>query len=275
LQVIRRASREPPPTLVSAVELSDGRRLCYSAGGPARGYPVVYLHGAIGSPRWRTPALDAVIEALGIRFVVVHRPGFAGSDVHPGRRVASHAADVSELADALGWGRFSVLGVSAGAPYALACAWAMGGRVARTAAVSPFPPPAVAAPRGRLRLRYSVPLAVFDAPGIGPPLAGAVLTAMRLRRATPPRSMVEDYLVCCRDWGFCPEAIRAPVTFWHAHHDRLVPLVHTRALAAAVPAATLEVTPRGGHFFLRRLIAEVVGSLVQVPGYAERGTAAA
>jgi pimeloyl-ACP methyl ester carboxylesterase len=273
--VIPRASVEPPPTLVAAVELRDGRRLTYSAAGPARGHPIVYLHGAIGSPRWRTPALDAVIAALGIRFVVVNRPGFGGSDPHPDRTVASHAADVRDLADTLGWARFSLLGVSAGAPYALGCAWAMGPRVAHTAAVSCLPPPAIAAPHGRLRARYQAPLAAFGAPGTGPLLARATLRAAGLDGAASSRSMVEDYLVCCRDWGFSPQAIRSPVTFWHARHDRLVPVADTRALAATVPSATLELSPRGGHFFLRRWIAEIVGSLAVPLGRAEPGRAAA
>jgi pimeloyl-ACP methyl ester carboxylesterase len=261
LQVIRGASLEPTPTLVAAAELRDGRRLAYAAAGPARGYPIVYLHGAIGSPRWRTPALDAVIEELAIRFVVVNRPGFAGSDPHPGRTVASHAADIGELADALGWGRFSVLGVSAGAPYALACAAALGGRVARTAAVSPVPPPAIVAPRGRLRLRYRAPLAAFGAPWVGAAAARATLAATGLASASSPAAMVEDYLVCCRDWGFSTEAIRTPVSVWHASRDRLVPVAHARALATTISSATLELIPRGGHFFLRDWITEIVGSL--------------
>jgi pimeloyl-ACP methyl ester carboxylesterase len=246
---------------MAAVELRDGRRLTYEAAGPARGYPVVYLHGAIGSPRWRTPALDDVIESLGVRFVVVNRPGFAGSDPHPGRTVAGHAADVAELADTFGWSRFSVLGVSAGAPYALACSWALAGRVARAAAVSCLPPPVVCSPRGRLRARYRAPLVAFGSPRAGSALAAATLRAAGLRGATSPPSMVEDYLVCCRAWEFEPEAIRAPVGFWHARRDRLVPVADVRSLAAAVPGATLELVPRGGHFFLRRWIAEIIGSL--------------
>jgi pimeloyl-ACP methyl ester carboxylesterase len=263
LQVIRDASLVPSPTLAATLELGDGRRLAYAAAGPARGYPIVYLHGAMGSPRWRTPALDAAIAGAGVRFVVLNRPGFGGSDEQVGRTVASHAEDVRELADALGWTRFSVLGVSAGAPYALACAWAMAERVAHTAAVCCLPPPPILAPRGRLRGRYLVPLAAFGAPWIGTALAGVALRAAGMQSATPPRAMVEDYLVCCREWGFPPADIRTAVTFWHARHDRLVPLAHARAFAATVPSAAIELTPRGGHFFLRTWIAEIVASLVE------------
>jgi pimeloyl-ACP methyl ester carboxylesterase len=73
---------------------------------------VVYLHGAIGSPRWRTPHLDALIARLGIRYVVVDRPGFGGSDPSPGRTVAAFARDVEDLVDALAFERFSVVGGS-------------------------------------------------------------------------------------------------------------------------------------------------------------------
>ena len=138
-------------TELAAVRLRDGRRLTYRAIGDSAGFPVVYLHGAIGSPRWRSPALDAAVDSLGIRYVAVNRPGFSGSDPCPDRTVADHAADVEELADALGWQRFSVIGVSAGAPFALACAWRLPGRVVAAAAASPLTP----APS----LRYRVPAA--------------------------------------------------------------------------------------------------------------------
>jgi pimeloyl-ACP methyl ester carboxylesterase len=69
--------------------------------------------------------LDAAVASLGIQYLVVDRPGFGGSDPHPGRTVTDFADDVEQLADALGLDRFAVVGVSAGAPYAPACAWAM------------------------------------------------------------------------------------------------------------------------------------------------------
>jgi pimeloyl-ACP methyl ester carboxylesterase len=242
--------------------------MAYSAVGSGRGYPVVYLHGAIGSPRWRTPALDAAIEALGLRYVLPERPGFGGSDPDPGRTVAGYADDIEQLADALGWRRFAVVGVSAGAPYALACGWAMPERVGAVAAVSTLPPPR-AGRSGRFRLRYRVPQIVFGTPALGRVLASASLAAMRLRRLTPPRAMVEDYDVCCRPWGFEPEEIPGPVTLWHARRDRLVPASHALRLASALPAGAPAVEPRGGHFFFRSRVREILAGLVE-PEAAER-----
>jgi pimeloyl-ACP methyl ester carboxylesterase len=247
--------------LESTIALRCGRRLSYFATGPVDGFPVAYLHGALGSPRWRTPALEAVLDALRIRYVVVNRPGFCSSDDEPDRTVGGFARDLEEVADALGWDRFSVVGVSAGAPYALACAAVMPERLVATAAVSPFAPPGFAAPGRGVPVRYRTPLA-FTLPGLGPALAAAALRASGLRRETPVGAMIADYLACCRPWGFEPAAVDGPVRIWHARHDRLVPLPHVLRLTAALPHGRLEVEPRGGHFFFQRRVTDILGSVV-------------
>jgi pimeloyl-ACP methyl ester carboxylesterase len=241
------------------VRLPDGRSMTFSVVGPDDGFPVVYCHGAIGSPRWRTPDLDSVIERLAIRYLVVNRPGFAGSDPSPGRTVIEFARDIGDLMNILGHRRFSVVGVSAGAPYALACGSALADRLVALAAVSPLGPPHGA---GASRaLRYHVPLVPFGSGRLGPALAGVCLRALGLDGDTPTAAMIDDYLVCRRHWGFEPADMRIPVTLWHGGADRLVPLAHARALAAAIPDCTARVAP-GGHFFYSRSLAEIIGSLV-------------
>jgi pimeloyl-ACP methyl ester carboxylesterase len=47
------------------------------------------------------------------------RPSYGTSTAHPGRDMASAAADVAAIADALGIGRFAVMGHSGGGPHAL------------------------------------------------------------------------------------------------------------------------------------------------------------
>src|SRR5262245_6318972 len=108
----------PLLTAKDAVELRDGRRLSYSAIGPYDGVPVLYLHVAIGSPPLRARGLERAIAESRIRYLMVDRPGFGGSDPLPGRRVSDLARDIEDLANALRLERFSILGVSAGAPYA-------------------------------------------------------------------------------------------------------------------------------------------------------------
>jgi pimeloyl-ACP methyl ester carboxylesterase len=246
---------------LGAVRLSDGRSVTFISAGPADGFPVVYCHGAIGSPRWRTPGLDEVIGRFGIRYLVVNRPGFGGSDPSPGRSVVDFACDLGEVMSALGYRRFSIVGVSAGGPYALACGWALAERIVALAAVSPLGP--VSGRRAREDFRYRLPLVPFGPPH-GHAVAHVCLRAARMHRQTPARAMVEDYRVCRRYWGFEPADVRVPVTLWHGRADRLVPLSHTLELAAAVPNSTALVDQCGGHFFYSRRLADIVGTLVPV-----------
>jgi pimeloyl-ACP methyl ester carboxylesterase len=252
------------PTLsigpAGVVRLPDGRSVTFSSAGPEDGFPIVYCHGAIGSPRWRTPDLDRLIERLSIRYLMVNRPGFAGSDPSPGRTVVDFARDLGDVMSILGHRRFSVVGVSAGAPYALACGSALAERLVGLAAVSPLVPShGQGACRG---LRYRVPLVPFGQGRVGPALARVCLSALGLHGETPTAAMIDDYLVCRRHWGFDPADMPVPVTVWHGAADRLVPLAHARALAAAIPGCTARVAPGGGHFFYSRSLTEIVASLL-------------
>jgi pimeloyl-ACP methyl ester carboxylesterase len=220
---------------------------------------VVYLHGAIGSPRWRTHGIDEVISHYGIRYLVVNRPGFGGSDPSPGRSVVDFASDLGEVMSALGHRRFSVVGVSAGGPYALACGWVLAERIVALAAVSPLSP--ATGRRVRADVRYWLPLVPFGTPH-GHAIAHVCLRAARLHRQTPARAMVEDYRVCRRRWGFSLGDVRVPVTLWHGRVDRLVPLSHTLELAAAIPNSTALVDHDGGHFFYSSRLGDIVRTLL-------------
>ena len=80
-----------------------------SPGAPRSAVALFWLHGSpnIGSP---PEPLFAATEANGLRWVSYDRPGYGGSGPHDRRIVASAAADVAAIADALGIGRFAVLG---------------------------------------------------------------------------------------------------------------------------------------------------------------------
>lgn len=259
--------------LAHSVHVGDGRRLIVSAAGPEHGFPVVYCHGAIGSPRWQVPHLAPVLERLRVRYLVVNRPGFGGSDPSPGRNVGAFAEDLGEVMGQLGHERFSIVGVSAGAPYALACGWALPERVVGLAAVSPLGP--AIGLGAAASIRYQVPLAAFGSAWLGPALASLCLRALRLRRQTSPEAMIDDYLACRGEWGFDPGSLRVPVTIWHGRADRLVPLRDALALAAAIPGSTTRVDPRGGHFFYSRRLSEILTSLLPAPSIREQPEPAA
>jgi pimeloyl-ACP methyl ester carboxylesterase len=108
------------PVRDSSIRLSDGRTLAYAEWGDLLGRPVFLFHGMPGS-RLFFPDPQVATEG-GVRAITVDRPGMGGSDPQPGHVVADWAADVAELAGALGLDRFGVVGWSAGTPYVFACA---------------------------------------------------------------------------------------------------------------------------------------------------------
>ena len=122
-----------------SVVTSGGRTVAFLDGGDASGYPVIGLHGTPGCRLSRWPD-DALYARAGVRYITTDRAGYGRSSRHRGRSVADEAADVRAVADALGLGRFSIVGGSGGGPHALACAALLGDRLDRVACQSSLAP---------------------------------------------------------------------------------------------------------------------------------------
>ena len=106
----------------SVLRLRSGRALAYREWGDPDGSPVVFVHGSPGSSIWSPDPHQDATRACRVRLITVDRPGFGGSDVLLGLTLGRWVDDVAELADGLGLGRFGVVGISAGGPWAAACA---------------------------------------------------------------------------------------------------------------------------------------------------------
>lgn len=227
------------------VRLHDGRLAGYAAWGPRDGRPVVYLHGLLGSPLRGRAEIETLLWELGLRWIALQRPGFGRSSPAGPRTVAAFAHDVEQAADALGLGRFGVVGVSAGSPYALACAALLRDRVAGLALVGALAPPDVAA------LRHEGAL--------GQRAACRALARSRL----PGRggAAAEDLRTIAAPWGFAVADAACPVRLWHGTADTTVGLAHARWLAAALPDARTTLCAGEGHFLLRARLAQVLAGL--------------
>jgi pimeloyl-ACP methyl ester carboxylesterase len=281
------------------LRLADGRRLSYRLTGPADGIPVVYCHGAIGTPVCRSVDLEATTSELGVRHIAVSRPGIGGSDPSRGRTLLEFADDVNELIDALAIERFAVAGVSAGGPYALALARRLPERVIRVAVCSSLSPLCVPhrAPGMPRRIRLAL-MVLARAPRVcaaagdlalpvirrHPELLARVIEAHaaagerhRLRQPEERfaaatsfldaseagvRGMVEDYLVYSHPWGFSPSEVRSEVQLWHGIDDPLVPIEHALQLAITIPSCRVFFAPDEGHHFFRRRLRAILALLV-------------
>jgi pimeloyl-ACP methyl ester carboxylesterase len=254
--------------------LRDGRTLhVYDTGaGESDGRLAVFWHH--GTPNIGAPPapLFPAAARLRIRWVSYDRPGYGGSTPRPGRDVASAAADVSSIADALGIDRFAVMGHSGGGPHALACGALRPERVlgvVSIAGLAPFGAEGLdwfagmadsgvaslrAAAEGRAaKERYEASGAEYDPEftaadrstfsGAWSWLADVIGPAVE----AGPGGLIDDDLAYVAPWGFDPEQVIAPVLFLHGGRDRVVPSSHSQWLASRCPAAELRLSPDDGH----------------------------
>lgn len=257
----------------SDLTLDDGRTLhVYDTGDDTRDRLAVFWHHGtpnIGSPP--RPLFEAA-DRLGVRWVGYDRPGYGGSTPRPGRDVASAAADVAGIADALGIDRYAVLGVSGGAPHALASAALSPDRVLRVVAMSgPAPycadgldwfagmaPASEAAKRAAAKGREAREAFAAAGEDLGSAFTpeddamfsgewGWLLDVVRPAVANGPAAQIDDDLAYVAPWGFQPEDVAAPVLLVHGDRDRVVPFAHAEWLARHLPDAELWRRRGDGH----------------------------
>jgi pimeloyl-ACP methyl ester carboxylesterase len=253
------------------IQAAQGRALrVHEAGDPA-GPAIVVHHGTPADGHLFGPWIEDA-TARGARLIGYDRPGYGGSTPHPGRDVASAAADVASVADALGIEQFAVMGHSGGAAHALACAALLPQRVLAAVCVSGLAPYHAqglewfagmaaagaaqlrAAARGRAALEEHLAVAEFDpelfTPADHAALAGAwswLLVVVEQAMEGGLGGMVDDDLAGVAPWGFDPGQVRPPVLYVHGGQDRMVPSSHGEWLARRTPGAELWLRPDDGH----------------------------
>ena len=126
------------------IRLKDGRKLGYASFGDQAGKPIVYCSGGIGTRLQVQPTPNNRIPP-GIRLIGVDRPGLGLSDFLPNRKILDWPEDIVQLVDYLRIEFFSVMGVSSGGPYALACAYKIPQRIKKCGLVSSSTPPELGA----------------------------------------------------------------------------------------------------------------------------------
>ena len=269
------------------VRLADGRLLGFGEYGTRGGKPVLLFHGSPGGRQFDTgpPAVDA-----GAWVFVLERPGVGLSDPKPGRRLLDWPADVVAFADAFKIERFSVVGFSAGGPYALACGYALPERVAKVGLVCgyvAFPedpgldhlgPPWAADRLVRYRaepeqVRQEIeeendqdarqwaadPDGLFRS--FFGPLAETMPSFWLAMMSSTFGSVrdIDDDLILLQPMGFPVEEVSVPVAAWYGDQDPL--LLPARELVRRRPATKLTVYPGEGHMIDPRHRSEYFSAL--------------
>lgn len=271
---------------VAALTLRDGRNLTYATYGDPSGMPIFLFHGSPGS-RLDRPPDQSILTTLGARLIVPDRPGYGRSTFRKGQ-LLDWPGDVAQLADALGFVRFAVVGISGGGPFALACAHQLLGRVTSVTLVAGIAPPeapdywqgmdafdtlelraAKYLPFSLLSWAYATQVHAFlrdpsayianlaehypqaDRAILGDPAIQAIFAesiAEAYRQGA--RAHVWDDKLFTHPWGFRLADIPTPVRIWQGDADVIVPQSHARYLASALPNSVATFLPGEGHLSL-------------------------
>lgn len=277
----------------AVLRLSDGRALGFAEYGDASAFPVLLFQG---TPTSRLPH-NPLASSVPARVVIPERPGFGGSDFSPRRTLLGWARDVRELVDHLGIERFSLVGVSGGAPHALACGVALAGRIHRLGVISGIGPlEAAEATRGMARQRKAGAWLARHAPSLLRPifwalrnparnperfverfsegfsagdralLADPAIRSLRARsyaEATRQgvRGFAYEVALLARPWGFSLAEVACDVLLWHGEEDASTPISMARHVAASLPRCRARYFPGEGHFVAARHWNEILAAL--------------
>lgn len=119
--------------------MRDGRRLEVTEYGDRAGHPAFFFHGLIGSHH-QASYISEEAARIGLRIIAPNRPGVGRSDFVERKSALESVADVVDVAKALQLAEFSLIGISGGAPYALAALSRLADRVSTVTLISGMGP---------------------------------------------------------------------------------------------------------------------------------------
>lgn len=279
-----------------SIRLPDGRVLSYAECGDVDGEPVLVFHGVPGSRRI-VHYISQMLPHTSYRFIAPDRPGYGGSDFQEGRTLLDWADDVDHLLKTLQLSRVSLMGISGGGPYALACAYKIPERIQSVAIVSglgPLEDKAALAHMNRLnrslfwmaqharRSLFLIGL-IFRALVLHWPQA--MLWGMHYKMGACDRpifadpsvkeffrddfaeavtqgvqGIAHDLYLLTKPWGFPLESIQIPIHLWHGESDRAVPPAMAKMLEDRLPQSKANYIPEAGHLWIFKNLEEVFPS---------------
>ena len=265
--------------------LYDGRRLLWHEYGDPDGQPVMVFHSLTGMhPDY------SIAASMQIRLIVPERPGSHGSDPLPGRHFLDWPDDVRQLADYLQIDQFSLVGYSAGTPYALACMERIPERIHRISLVGCMAPVCTEADLdGMIPLNHTAmrlahhspellaefmsvflndleqdPNSYFDCVSEHQPSADiAVLDDQYVKQHFLKslqdaarenfQLLCDEIILCASNWPLDLNRLnqyRGRVSIWHGVQDTLVPITMAQRIVRLLDDPTIHFIADDGNYLI-------------------------
>ncbi len=268
------------------LQLKDGRRLGFAEYGAPNGKPVLFFHGLTGN-RFDVVLVHQAALANDCRLISIDRPGVGISSIDKKRSILSWVDDIEALTDYLRIKKFSIIGHSGGAPFAVACTYKMSDQlngVAIVAGIGPVEIPEVLASlsKGKRFLNNAINTMpwiancmmkltsiMFKNPKLlkyglkqMPEVDVLALQSQESHEELAARMMEtfrqgiigasQDMQLILKPWGFNLTKIKLKclITIWQGGLDKQVPAEHAEIYARLLPNATLHFFKQEGHISL-------------------------
>lgn len=276
-------------------ELPDGREMAWRWWGEPDATPLLRIQGTPASRLYRNPD-SSVQRDLGVRYLMIDRPGYGGSTRKRGRGIADVADDLAAMVEAHGIHRIPAMGTSGGGPHVLALAARHPDLVSAATVVvggTPLEPDEVkqlvgvnadgyaAAEKGWQEL-YELLVAIRERLLGSEGMAGVLKDAPdsdRKLMANPDWERIErenlaetlkqgaegwadESFAMHGKWDFDPSQIKTSVTWWHGDDDKNAPLSAARRVVAQLRKVDLHVWHGEGHFASLTHDREIVSELL-------------
>ena len=277
--------------------LKSNRKLGFAEFGNSNGYPIIYCHGSQSSRLEMHYDVSFAFDN-NLRIITIDRPGHGLSDFNPQGSILSFGNDVKELTEHLKIDRFSAVGMSAGAPFALGLAYLFPTKVHQTAIISGFAP---YNENSKQHLSKEVKAMLKLAKSL-PFLLKVMLNVQSKQIKSKPKKALQNFLkimsepdqqilknelvmkvienmfkesfrngskgiayeiskILVQDWGFELKKIETPVAFWQGSKDNNVPHQWAALMKNEIPNATLNTISDKGHLLIFEYANEIFANL--------------
>ncbi len=272
------------------IRLSDGRILGYAEYGDSLGYPIFYFHGGQES-RLSSMNMDSTAKKLNIRIISPDRPGIGISTFQENRQFIGWGGDVAQLADSLGLSKYSIFGLSGGAPHVLACLISDSSRIENASVISGATPydykgtlkgmwfpvklihwfaswendkqlrkfvqddfdGLVRNPEKRMKqFQKYLPKPDSKLMTDHPKYGWEFIEGSKESYRQGIEAVVQEWKLYVSDWQMELNEIHFPISLWYGIADKMAPCYRGKYYSNELPNAKLRLLENEGHFSLIR-----------------------
>ena len=269
------------PEKKSLIKLRNGNRIGYAIYGNKKNFPIFYFHGWPGS---RFELKNIPLKKKKCFIIALERPGYGISDPISKFKILDWPKIVLEVANKLKIKKFSIIGVSGGAPFALACANTIKNKRLKSIAIvcALAPSKAKGMNKGRVGMLLNL--------GRKPFISWLIFNFLRVRllngnleksfnkwknKISLPeidlklftidrgKRLMENFKEAVKHgttgvhrdanlysnyWGFKLKNIKKKIFVWHGDKDLTVPIITNKCYKKKLKNKEIFIKPNEGHF---------------------------